>query len=147
MISKRLVLPGVRFAVEAYLHLVAERSLLEAVASSLTEMFSRDLIAFRVPRLKQFYPWIAGGLEYFEARLTQAPEDADFALDFVYRHAVSREAQELCVRALETPPQFDRIRVRPAFRDIVERARAGQSAAARMFADADGHRLLGVASP
>src|SRR6202171_1966829 len=78
------VLPGVRYAVDAYVDLVKNRSLLEAVASSLTELFSRDLITLRMDALRQHYPWLSGGLEYFEVRLTQAPEDAAFAIGYVY---------------------------------------------------------------
>jgi coenzyme PQQ biosynthesis protein C len=94
------VLPGVRYAVEAYLDLVRNRSLLEAVASSLTELFSRDLISLRLGALRQFYPWLAGGLHYFEARLDQAPADADFAFQYVAEHAHTRAEQELVVQAL-----------------------------------------------
>jgi pyrroloquinoline-quinone synthase len=94
------VLPGVRYAVDAYLDLVKNRSLLEAVASSLTELFSRDLIALRMDRLRQHYPWLSGGLAYFEARLDQAPEDARFALQWVAEHAGTRAEQELAIGAL-----------------------------------------------
>jgi coenzyme PQQ biosynthesis protein C len=94
------VLPGVRYAVDAYLQLVSQRSHLEAVASSLTEMFSRDLISLRVDALKVHYPWLESGLAYFTARLTQAPEDAAFAFDWVVKHARTREAQELAIAAL-----------------------------------------------
>jgi pyrroloquinoline-quinone synthase len=94
------ILPGVRYAVDAYLELVKNRTLLEAVASSLTELFSRDLIALRMDRLRQHYPWLAGGLDYFEARLDQAPEDAQFALQWVTEHAQSRAEQELAIGAL-----------------------------------------------
>ena len=61
--------------------------LLECVACSLTELFSRDLIALRMERLRQHYPWLACGLDYFEARLTEAPEDAAFAIQYVFDHA------------------------------------------------------------
>jgi len=94
------VLPGVRYSVEAYLDLVKNRSFLEAVASSLTEMFSRDLIALRMDRLRLHYPWLSGGLDYFEARLEQAPEDARFALQWVTEHAGTRTEQELAIGAL-----------------------------------------------
>ncbi len=94
------VLPAVKYAVDAYLRLVSERSFLEAVASSLTELFSGTLIALRLDALKKHYPWLSGGLDYFEARLTQAPADARFALDWVTRHAASREQQELACAAL-----------------------------------------------
>jgi pyrroloquinoline-quinone synthase len=94
------VLPAVRFAVNAYLELVSRRSFLEAVASSLTEMFSRDLIALRMDALRKHYPWLEPGLAYFEARLTQGPEDAKFALAWVTKHAGTRAEQELAIEAL-----------------------------------------------
>jgi pyrroloquinoline-quinone synthase len=95
------VLPATRYAVDAYLSLVKNRSFLEAVASSLTEMFSRDLITLRMDRLRQHYPWLSGGLDYFTARLDQAPEDARFALQFVTENARTRPEQELVVAALQ----------------------------------------------
>jgi len=98
--SGREVLPAVRYAVNAYLELVSRRSFLEAVASSLTEMFSRDLIALRMDALRNHYPWLEPGLAYFEARLTQGPEDAKFALAWVTKHAGTRAEQELAIEAL-----------------------------------------------
>ena len=100
VVSCQEVLPGVRYAVDAYLELVRNRTLLEAVASSLTELFSRDLITLRMDRLRQHYPWLSGGLDYFEARLDQAPEDARFALQWVTEHATTRAEQELAIDAL-----------------------------------------------
>lgn len=96
------VLPGVRFAVDAYVHLVRERSFLEAVASSLTELFAGSLITLRLDALRRHYPWLADGLGYFETRLTQAPADADFALRWVQREARTPEDQERACRALES---------------------------------------------
>jgi coenzyme PQQ biosynthesis protein C len=95
------VLPAVRYAVDAYIDLVKNRSFLEAVASSLTELFSRDLIAFRMDCLRLHYPWLANALDYFEARLEQAPEDANFALRWVAEHARTRSAQESAIAALQ----------------------------------------------
>jgi pyrroloquinoline-quinone synthase len=100
VISERKILPGVRYAVDAYVDLVSRGTLLEAVASSLTELFSRDLISLRVDALRQHYPWLDSGLTYFNARLTQAPEDAAFALDYVTRNALTREQQESVITAL-----------------------------------------------
>lgn len=94
------VLPATRYAVDAYLDLVRNRTFLEAVASSLTELFSRDLIALRMDALRKHYPWLSGGLDYFTARLTQAPEDAKFAFDWVADHAHTRDEQEAAVGAL-----------------------------------------------
>ena len=100
VISCKEVLPGVRYAVDAYLDLVRSRSLLEAVASSLTELFSRDLISLRMDALRQHYPWLSSGLDYFVARLDQAPADAKYAFDYVAEHAHTYAEQELAVNAL-----------------------------------------------
>ncbi len=94
------ILPATRFAVNEYLNIVRSRSLVEAVASSLTEMFSRDLISLRIEKLQQHYPWLSQGLGYFKARLTQAPEDAEFALRYVAENAGTRAEQELAIQAL-----------------------------------------------
>jgi pyrroloquinoline-quinone synthase len=94
------ILPATRFAVNEYLNIVRSRSLLEAVASSLTELFSRDLITLRMEKMRQHYPWLSGGLDYFEARLTQAPEDAAFATNYVFENAKKRHEQELAIQAL-----------------------------------------------
>jgi pyrroloquinoline-quinone synthase len=94
------ILPATRFAVNEYLNIVRSRGLLEAVASSLTEMFSRDLISLRMEKLRHHYPWLTGGLDYFEARLTQAPEDAHYAVNYVYENAKTRGQQELAIQAL-----------------------------------------------
>ena len=91
VIGCKEILPAVRYAVDAYLDLVRTRSLLEAVASSLTELFSRDLITLRMGALRQHYPWLSNGLDYFEARLEQAPADAHFAFQFVAEHARTRQ--------------------------------------------------------
>ena len=123
--------PAVRYAVNAYLDLVSKRSLLEAVASSLTEMFSRDLISLRVDRLRQHYPWLSGGLAYFDARLTQAPEDAKFALAWVTEHARTRPEQELALGALRGQVRHP---VGPARRALFRLRGAGLAAAGSISA-------------
>ncbi len=94
------ILPATRFAVQAYVEFVSTRSHLEAVASSLTELFSHKLIVLRLDRMRQHYPWLSGGLDYFTGRLTQAPEDAEFALSWVAKHARTREQQDQAHAAL-----------------------------------------------
>jgi pyrroloquinoline-quinone synthase len=94
------ILPATRYAVNEYLNIVRDRTFLEAVASSLTELFSKDLISLRMDRMRQHYPWLAGGLDYFEARLTQAPEDAAFAMQYIQQNAKTRTQQELAIQAL-----------------------------------------------
>ena len=94
------ILPATRFAVDAYVNFVSTHSHLEAVASSLTELFSRRLISLRMDKLREFYPWMSSGLDYFTGRLTQAPEDAEFALAWVVKHARTREEQDAAHAAL-----------------------------------------------
>ena len=90
VISELGVLPAVRYAVDAYLALVTKHSFVEAVASSLTEMFSKNLISLRMDRMVLHYPYLSSSLGYFESRLSQAPEDANFALNWVKENAKTR---------------------------------------------------------
>jgi len=95
------VLPGVRFACDAYVELVRSRSLVEAVASSLTEFFAPDLLARRVLAWERHYSWVKPEtLEYFRSRVPRARRDSEEAIEFVVTHATSHEAQERCVAAL-----------------------------------------------
>ena len=91
------VLPATRFAVDAYVRFVQERSLLEAVASSLTELFSPAIIRDRLAGMLAHYDFVSkDALAYFDNRLDQAPRDVDFALDYVKREA-RRPDQQLAV--------------------------------------------------
>jgi pyrroloquinoline-quinone synthase len=99
--SATRILPQTRFAVDAYVHFVRDRTLLEAVASSLTELFSPKIIAERVSGMLANYDWISSEtLAYFTPRLTQAPQDSDWALAYVKAHANTREKQEAVLAAL-----------------------------------------------
>ncbi|HKP58252.1 MAG TPA: pyrroloquinoline-quinone synthase PqqC [Polyangiales bacterium] len=99
--SLRGVLPGVRFACDAYVQLVRERSLLEAVASSLTEFFAPDLMSKRIAAWEQHYPWVQPELlAYFRSRVPRARTDSEEAIAYVVEHAASREQQAACVAAL-----------------------------------------------
>jgi pyrroloquinoline-quinone synthase len=99
--SERRVLPGVRYAVDAYVTFCRTRPWIEAVAASLTELFGPDAIRVRVEALERHYPWIdPAGLEYFRARLKQAPRDARYALDLVVERCRTHEQQERSVAAL-----------------------------------------------
>ncbi|MBK0869133.1 MAG: pyrroloquinoline-quinone synthase PqqC [Saccharopolyspora sp.] len=98
----RTVLPGVRFAVDAYVEFCRDRPWLEAVASALTELFAPDLLSRRITDVREHYPWIApAGLEYFRTRLTQQPADIAHLLELVRDNATTRAQQEACVQALE----------------------------------------------
>ena len=101
VISCRRVLPGVRFACDAYVTLCRESPLVVAVASSLTEMFAPDLMSKRIAAWEQHYPWDgAEALGYFRARVPRARRDGEEALAFVVAHARSRALQEACIGAL-----------------------------------------------
>jgi len=95
------LLPATRFAVDAYVAFVRDKSVLEAIASCLTEMFSPDIISERVSGMLRHYDFVdEQTLAYFTPRLTQAPTDVRFALDFVQRHARTRAEQEGVLAAL-----------------------------------------------
>jgi pyrroloquinoline-quinone synthase len=101
--SFRFVLPGVRFAVDGYLMFVQTRTLLEAVASSLTELFAPKLHTVRLPVFEEHYPWVdKKGLEYFRSRLVEAPRDVEYGLQYVLEHCTTRELQEKAIVALTT---------------------------------------------
>ena len=95
------VLPATKFAVEAYLHFVREKSLLEAVASSLTELFSPLAIGARVRGMLENYDYITPEiLAYFDKRPEQATRDSDFALAYVLDNARRPDQQQDALRAL-----------------------------------------------
>jgi coenzyme PQQ biosynthesis protein C len=102
VVSTRGLLPATRFAGDAYVRFVRERSLLEAVASSLTELFSPDIIGERVAGMLAHYDFVTPAtLAYFDKRPPLAKRDSDFALDYVRRHATTRETQAAVLAALE----------------------------------------------
>jgi pyrroloquinoline-quinone synthase len=99
--DERHVVPGVRFAVDAYVTFARTRPWLEAVASSLTELFAPDLMAERLAAFEHHYTWIdPHGLAYFRARLTQAPRDSEHALEVVTQYCRTPDEQAGAVAAL-----------------------------------------------
>ena len=101
VVSLAGILPGTVFAVDAYVNFVRDRSVLEAIASSLTEMFSPNIISQRVSGMLRNYDFVSEEtLAYFTPRLTQAPQDVRFALAYVKEHAKTREQQEQVMDAL-----------------------------------------------
>lgn len=100
--SGRGVLPAVRFACDAYLHFVREKPLLEAVASSLTELFAPKIHANRIEGMLKHYDFADDvSMSYFRKRLTEAPKDVAFGLDWVLTHADTAEKQDAAAAALE----------------------------------------------
>ena len=97
----RHVLPGVQFAVEAYVQLARTRPWPIAIASSLTELFAPDLMRTRLAAFQEHYTWVpAWGLEYFQTRVTRARVDSDEALELTLIHCDTAELQRGAVRAL-----------------------------------------------
>jgi pyrroloquinoline-quinone synthase len=101
VVSEKAALPATIFAADAYVTFTRDRSLLEAVASSLTEMFAPTIIAERVEGMLAGYDFVSREtLAYFGARMTQAPRDADFALRYCSENATTRAEQDRCIEAL-----------------------------------------------
>lgn len=101
VLDERHVVPGVRFAVDAYVTFARTRPWVEAVASSLTELFAPDLMSERIAAFERYYPWIdREGLSYFRSRLHQAPRDAQHALELVTEHCRSTTDQQRAIAAL-----------------------------------------------
>jgi pyrroloquinoline-quinone synthase len=102
MLAQLHVVPGVRYAVDAYVHFARSQPWPVAVASSLTELFAPDLMARRLEAFERFYNWIdPAGLDYFRRRLLQAPRDSGEALELTLKHCATRELQEAALRALQ----------------------------------------------
>ncbi|MBO0733130.1 MAG: pyrroloquinoline-quinone synthase PqqC [Methylocapsa sp.] len=100
--SAKGILPATRFAVDAYVEFCRARSLLEAVASSLTELFSPAIISERLAGMLAHYKFVSQDtLAYFSKRPVQAKRDSDFALNYVKAHARTRQEQDAALAALE----------------------------------------------
>jgi pyrroloquinoline-quinone synthase len=119
----RRVLPGVRYACDAYVDLVRERTLVEAVASSLTEHFAPNIMRTRIAAWEKHYAPMGfvtdESMAYFRARVPRATRDAEEAIAFVTAHATTRALQDACVRAL-----IDKCRILWALLDAVAEAAA-----------------------
>jgi pyrroloquinoline-quinone synthase len=99
--SERHVLPGVRYAVDAYVSFARRAPWIEAVASSLTELFGPAAIKVRLQALERHYDWIdPAGLAYFRTRLEKAPIDARYALELTVERCRRRDQQDAAVAAL-----------------------------------------------
>lgn len=95
------ILPATRFAVEAYVHFVREKSPLEAIASSLTELFAPNLHEERISGMLKHYDFVNPEvMSYFSRRLAQAPRDSEFALNYVKEHAKTPYERQLVCNAL-----------------------------------------------
>jgi pyrroloquinoline-quinone synthase len=101
MEDERHVLPGVRLAAESYVTFCKTKPWIEAVASSLTELFAPDLMRKRIAAFPEHYPWIdSAALDYFRSRLVQAPRDSQQGLRLVQEHCITVETQRRAFEAL-----------------------------------------------
>jgi pyrroloquinoline-quinone synthase len=101
LFAEKHILPGVRFAVDAYVNFTRSKPWPIAIASSLTELFAPDLMKDRLAAFETYYPWIApSGLEYFRKRITQAPVDSGEGLELTMYYCNTRQLQEEAVKAL-----------------------------------------------
>jgi pyrroloquinoline-quinone synthase len=101
VLDERHLLPGVRFAVDAYVHFARTHPWVEGVAAGLTELFAPGLMRRRVADMRDQYPWIApDGLDYFTARIEITPAEGAATLDLVVEHCHSRDQQRAAVAAL-----------------------------------------------
>ena len=100
--SQEGALPATKFAVEAYVRFVYEHPTLEAIASSLTELFAPTIHAERIAGMLEHYDFITDELvAYFRKRLDQAPRDSMFALKYVRENARTPEQQQAALNALK----------------------------------------------
>jgi pyrroloquinoline-quinone synthase len=101
LLENRHLQPGVRFAVDAYVHFARTQPWPLSVAASLTELFAPDLMATRLVAFEKFYTWIdPHGLDYFRRRVVQARRDSSEALEITVEHCNTRQLQDGAVRAL-----------------------------------------------
>ena len=97
--SLQQVLPGVRFAVDAYVNSARRAPWQEAVCSSLTELFAPEIHKQRLANWPQHYPWVdSAGLHYFQSRISLARRDVEFGLEFTLNHFNTHALQ---LRAIE----------------------------------------------
>jgi len=100
--SERLLLPAVRYSVDAYVNFVGTRPWIEGVASSLTELFSPKLMKNRLAALEAHFPWIdPEALIYFRSRPPQAARDSDNGLATVHQYCKTLAEQKQAVAALD----------------------------------------------
>ena len=100
--SQERVLPGVRFAVDAYVNFARNAPWQEAACSSLTEMFAPTIHKQRLSGWPDLYPWIeAEGLSYFRKRVTQASRDVEHGLAITLEYFKTKEQQERALSILQ----------------------------------------------
>ena len=101
-LSYEHVLPGVKFAIDAYLNFAKNATWEEAASSSLTELFAPKIHQKRLDNWPDLYPWIdKKGYQYFRKRLTEARRDVQHGLDITLDYYKTREEQEYALTVLQ----------------------------------------------
>jgi pyrroloquinoline-quinone synthase len=101
MLDGRHIVPGVRFAVDAYVNFARTQPWPVAVSSSLTELFAPDLMARRLEAFQRLYTWVQPwGFDYFQRRITQARVDSKGALELTLEYCNTAELQRAAVKAM-----------------------------------------------
>ena len=102
LISEQHVLPGVRFAIDAYVNFARRANWQEAACSSLTELFAPTIHQRRLDNWPQYYPWIdASGYNYFRKRLKEARRDVEHGLSVTLDYFRTRSEQERALQILQ----------------------------------------------
>src|ERR1700742_5269721 len=101
ILDERHVLPGVRFAVDAYVNFARQKPWPVAIASSLTELFAPDLMSDRLAAFRKYYTWVQPwGFEYFQSRVTRARTDSEEGLELTVRYCNTPELRHAALAAL-----------------------------------------------
>ncbi|MEI6231942.1 MAG: pyrroloquinoline-quinone synthase PqqC [Planctomycetota bacterium] len=101
ILDERHVLPGVRFAVDAYVNFARQQPWPVAVASSLTELFAPDLMSERLAAFQRYYTWVPEwGFDYFKSRVTRAKSDSEEGLELTLKYCATHELQHAALAAL-----------------------------------------------
>ncbi len=101
-LSYEHVLPGVKFAIDAYLNFARRATWQEAASSSLTELFAPKIHQKRLDNWPEIYPWIdKNGYAYFRKRLTEARRDVEHGLQITLDHFKTRSQQEHALGLLQ----------------------------------------------
>lgn len=102
ILDQRHVVPGVKFAVDAYINFARRAPWQEAVCSSLTELFAPEIHKQRLATWPEHYPWIeSAGLQYFRNRVSQARRDVEQGLQVTLDYFNTRALQERALQILQ----------------------------------------------
>ena len=102
LLSEERVLPGVRFAIDAYYNFARTATWQEAACSSLTELFAPKIHQKRLDNWPRHYPWIdEKGYNYFRKRLGEARRDVQHGLDVTLDYFKTRADQERALNILQ----------------------------------------------